>query len=325
MGRIIGRLVTLGLGRETTRGTSVAPTYWIPVTEMEYDDKVNYIKNDSGMARIEEVNDSQINEEWAEGSYSGKIYDKSVGMELVGVFGQVPTSVQRTSTGVYDHTYALLNTNAHASLTVGYKEANDDLRYTMGMIDTWSMEAVHDNFVRRSVTIKSKKQASSSNTVSITDENEFIPKHISLKLASALAGLDAASAIEIISFNMEISKNVEPLYVMGSTEPDDIANKTFTVTGSFELYYEDQTVRDYVLAATKRAMRIEMLSTTIIGTSGTHTPALRFDMGKVSMEENSRKLDNNEFVTNTVNFEAQFSIADSTSITARLTNAVVSY
>ena len=325
MGRIIGRLVNIGLGKETTRGTSVAPTYWIPVTELEYDDKVNYIKNDSGMARIDEFNDAQINEEWAEGSYSGKIYDRSVGMELVGVFGQAPTSVQRTSTGVYDHTYALLNTNAHTALTVGYKEANDDLRYTMGMIDTWSMEAVHDNFVRRSVTIKSKKQASSSNTVSITDENEFIPKHITLKLASALAGLDAASATEIIGFNLEISKNVEPLYVMGSTEPDDIANKQFAISGSFELYYEDQTVRDYVLNNTTRAMRIEMLSTTIIGSSGTHTPALRFDLSKVSFQENARKLDNNEFATNTVNFEGYFSIADSNSITARLTNAVVSY
>lgn len=325
MGRIIGRLVNIGLGKETTRGTSVAPTYWIPVTELEYDDKVNYIKNDSGMARIDEFNDAQINEEWAEGSYSGKIYDRSVGMELVGVFGQAPTSVQRTSTGVYDHTYALLNTNAHTALTVGYKEANDDLRYTMGMIDTWSMEAVHDNFVRRSVTIKSKKQASSSNTVSITDENEFIPKHITLKLASALAGLDAASATEIIGFNLEISKNVEPLYVMGSTEPDDIANKQFAISGSFELYYEDQTVRDYVLLNTQRAMRIEMLSTTIIGSSGTHTPALRFDLSKVSFQENARKLDNNEFATNTVNFEGYFSIADSNSITARLTNAVVSY
>lgn len=325
MGRIIGRLVNIGLGKETTRGTSVAPTYWIPVTELEYDDKVNYIKNDSGMARIDEFNDAQINEEWAEGSYSGKIYDRSVGMELVGVFGQAPTSVQRTSTGVYDHTYALLNTNAHTALTVGYKEANDDLRYTMGMIDTWSMEAVHDNFVRRSVTIKSKKQASSSNTVSITDENEFIPKHITLKLASALAGLDAASATEIIGFNLEISKNVEPLYVMGSNEPDDIANKQFAISGSFELYYEDQTVRDYVLNNTTRAMRIEMLSTTIIGSSGTHTPALRFDLSKVSFQENARKLDNNEFATNTVNFEGYFSIADSNSITARLTNAVVSY
>ncbi len=325
MGRIIGRLVNIGLGKETTRGTSVAPTYWIPVTELEYDDKVNYIKNDSGMARIDEFNDAQINEEWAEGSYSGKIYDRSVGMELVGVFGQAPTSVQRTSTGVYDHTYALLNTNAHTALTVGYKEANDDLRYTMGMIDTWSLEAVHDNFVRRSVTIKSKKQASASNTVSITDENEFIPKHITLKLASALAGLDAASATEIIGFNLEISKNVEPLYVMGSNEPDDIANKQFAISGSFELYYEDQTVRDYVLNNTTRAMRIEMLSTTIIGSSGTHTPALRFDLSKVSFQENARKLDNNEFATNTVNFEAYFSIADSNSITGRLTNAVVSY
>ena len=32
MARIIGRLGSIGIGVETTRGTAVAPTFWVPVT-----------------------------------------------------------------------------------------------------------------------------------------------------------------------------------------------------------------------------------------------------------------------------------------------------
>lgn len=325
MGKILGRLTSVGIGKETTRGTTVAPSYWVPVTELEFDDKVEYIFNDSGLGRIEEKNDGKVNKEWAEGSYSGKVYDRTSGVELTAVFGASPTSAQRTTTGVYDHTYAVANNNSHASLTIGYKEGNDDLRYAMGMVKSYAFEAVRDNYVRRTIEFLSKKQASASNTVSYIDENEFLPKHVSVKLASALSGLDAASAIEVTAVNLEINKNVDPAWILGANEPDDIHNRSFVVTGSIEFYYEDQTIRDYALAGTNRAIRIDVVSDTVIGTSGSHTPAIRFDIAKAVFTENSRTNDNNDVMKNTINFEAVYSIADTSLITARLTNAVASF
>jgi hypothetical protein len=67
---------------------------------------------------------------------------------------------------------------------------------------------------------------------------------VSLKLATNAAGLDAATAINVTSFNMEVAKNAEALYVLGSKEPEDIINKQFGVTGSIELYFENTTYRD---------------------------------------------------------------------------------
>ena len=57
MARIIGRLGSIGIGVETTRGTAVAPTFWVPVTGKDFDDKVDYIDNDSGMGNIMEKNE----------------------------------------------------------------------------------------------------------------------------------------------------------------------------------------------------------------------------------------------------------------------------
>jgi hypothetical protein len=326
MAKIIGRLTSVGIGLESTRGTSVAPSYWVPVTGIDFDDKVGYIDNDSGFGRLEELNESDINQLWAEGSYEGKIFDRSVGVELCALFGATPTSVQRTTTAVYDHTFALAQNNQHKSLTLGYKNANHDLRYALAMINSWSIEAALDNYVRRTVSYVAKKAATASNTVAYINENEFIPDDITFKLATNLAGLSGASALKIISFNMEISKNAEALYVMGSNEPDDIANKQFAVEGSFEAYFDDiTTYRDLVFANTKRALEIDIVGNNTIGTSGTHKPAIRFQLAKVSLAEYERGFDNNDIMTQTINFKGLFSIADTAMINARLTNEVVSY
>lgn len=325
MGKIIGRLTSVGIGKESTRGTSVAPGYWVPVTDLDIEDKVEYVTNDSGIGRIEQNNDAKVNKAWAEGSWSGKIYDESVGVELTALFGAAPSSAERTTTDVFDHSYAMANNNIHASMTVGYKEANDDLRYARAMIKSWSLEAVRDNFIRRTLEFMSMKQASASNSVSYTDENEFLPKHVAVKLADTLSGLDAASAIEVTAVNLEINKNVDASWILGSNDPDDINNKQVVVTGSIEFYYEDQTIRDYVLNGTNKALRIDIVSDTVIGTSGSHTPAIRFDLAKLVFSENARAIGNDDLVMNTINFEAVYSIADSSLITARLTNEAASY
>lgn len=322
MTKVIGRLSQIGIGAEATRGTSVASDYTVPVTNIDFDDKVEYADNDSGFGRIEEKNDAAVIKRWAEGQYEGKIFDQSVGLELLALFGASPNSVQRTTTGVYDHTFTLAQNNAHKSLTISYEDANLDLRYAMAMLNTWSLELAVDNYARRTAAFISKKSASASNSMTYVNENEFIPQDITFKMGAALADLDGASAIKIRSFNMEVNKNVEALYVLGSNEPDDIANKQFAVTGSFEAYFNETTYRDLVLNGSQRAIRIDVVSSTIIGTSGVHTPALRFDMAKVKFGEFERGWDSNDIMLQTINFEAMFSVADSSMITARLTNAI---
>ena len=322
MTKIIGRLSTIGIGVEGTRGTSVAADYWVPVTNLDFDDKVEYADNDSGFGRIEELNDAALIKTWAEGSYEGKIFDKSVGSELTALFGASPVSTQRTTTGVYDHVFAVAQNNQHKSLTLSYEDANYEVRYALAMINTWSIEAVTDNYVRRTVSYISKKGATASNTTSFLNENEFIPDDITFKVATALAGLDAASAVKIRAFNMEIQKNAEALYVLGSNEPDEIANKQFAVEGSFEAYFDATTYRDLVLAGSQRSLRIDIVGSTIIGTSGTHTPALRFDLAMVKLGEFEKGWDSNDIMLQTINFQGLFSVADTSMITARLTNAV---
>jgi hypothetical protein len=326
MVRIISRLTKLGLGRETTRGTGVAPTYWIPVLEMSFDDTFDLKDNESGFGNLAAISDSQIVRKWGEGEFSGKIFDKSVGLEMVGVFGQLPTSVQRTTTGVYDNTYLMLQTNQHASLTAAMSDANYQGRFPLALVNTWSLEAEVGDYIRRTCNLLSKSSVSSSETPVYTNENEFIPKNMIVKLAAAGAidaTLDAATALKVRSVNFEINKNAEGLQVFGSNDLDDVVNKQVEITGEFELYYDDRTYQTLALAGTHQSMRIEMINTDIIiGTSGTHNPALRFQFPEVALEFPDRGFDNNDVSTITVAFRAMFNIAGAAQVTARVTNAV---
>lgn len=319
MAKIIGRTGAIGIAVETTKGTSEAPAFWVPVKSYSFDDKIELVKNDSAMGRIEENNAADITKLWAEGEYGGKIFIDSVGAELVAVFGGSPVSAERGTSDVFDHTYALVNSNDHKSLTIGYVDDIQDVRFPYGMVNSWSLEVAVDDYVMRTINLISKKSASASNTPAFTNEVEFIPSQVSLKLATNEAGLAGASAINVTAFNMEIAKNAEALYVLGSNEPEDIINKQFSVTGTIELYFESETQRDLVFGNTHQAIRVDMIDTTV-DLGSTHNPQLRFDLNEVVFDEFERGWDANDPLKQTLNFTALYNQADGEMLTARLTN-----
>lgn len=325
MAKIIGRTSVVGIGLEGTKGTSVAPSYWVPIENIDFDDKVDYIDNMSGLGQIAEMNDAKVNRLYAEGSIEGKIFLDSIGEELAAVLGADPTSGQRATSGVYDHSYALQNDNNHNALTIAYEDANQDLRFTYAMVNTWGLEISLDNFVRRTASFISKKSASASNSASFTDENEFIPSHVYFRLDDvADQDLDNASDIAIRSFSMEINKNAEALYVLGDNEPNAIVNKQINVTGSIELYMDNTTYRAFALGGTQKAIRIGMKDESTDLGSG-HNPELYFDLHKVSFKSFERGFDPNEIMLQTLEFEAQFDIGEDGFISARLTNTETAY
>ena len=324
MTKIIGRTGAIGIGIEATKGTPVAAQYWIPVEGYSYDDKVEKIKNESAMGRIEEMNASNIIKRWGEGDYDGKIFLNSVGAELVALFGQSPTSVQRAVTGVYDHSFALLNNNNHKSLTLAYKDAVEEESFPFAMIDSWSLDVAVDDYVKRTVSLMGKKSGSASHTPAFVNEVEFIPSQVTFKMADAQSGLAAASAINVTHFSMEVKKNVETIHVLGSEEPQDVINKQFNVTGSIELYFENTTYKTMVMTDLKKALRIQMKDTVTDLGSG-HNPELYFDLNQVTFDEFERGWSSNDPLSQTLSFEALFNMTDAAMISARLTNRVASY
>lgn len=321
MTKVIGRKFSLGIGKETVRGTSVAAAFWIPKTDVSVDDRINYAVHDASIGVIEDSIGQDITGKYSEISIGGNVYDKSFGLLLLATFG-TETSQTLVETGVYDHLFNVAQTSQHTSLTIACADPNGGtgLRYTLGMIEQLTMEFEVGKYFTYSADLRANANTATANTASFTAENLFRPQDGTIKLATNLAGLGAASPISIKKGSITIKKNLEDDFIIGNVAAADRLNKEFSVEGSLELFYDDRTMIDtYMLADLAQAMRIDFQNLgTLIG--ATKSPELVFDMGKVKMQEVSRKIDNSGIISQTVKFKAFYSIADTSMIKATIRN-----
>jgi len=323
MTKVIGRKFSVGLGKETTRGTAVAAAYWIPKMDFSLDDKINYAVDDSSIGVIEDSISQDITGKYSEGSIGGRVYDKSFGLILLGVFGVETSSTQvGGETLVYDHLFNVLESASHQSLTISAADPNggSGLKYSLAMFDTFELSYEVGKYLTYKTSFRANTNASSSVTASFTAENGFRPQDGIIKVASALAGLDAASAISIKKGTLTIKKNIEDDFIIGSVAAADRLNKAFMVEGTIEALYDSRTFTDTnMLADLAQALRIQFINTSVTLGSAS-SPQITFDMGKVKFQEVSKKIANNDLIMQTVKFKAFYSMADSMMIKATLRN-----
>ncbi len=324
MSEVLKRRFNIGVGKETTRGTLIAPTAWLKPNSENVEDKVEVQVSERAFGRIEDSEDQQITKKFAEGSISGEIMDTSIGLFLLGAIGEV-ASVESADTGVYDHTFSLLQSSQHPSLSVEVKRGdNEQLGYANCVVSSLKIDAVLNDYVKYEVAIRGKKGVSASATPAYTEENVFMGKDISVKLADDLAGLDGASVINARSISLTITKNTEDNDVLGSDTPDDFFNKQFAVEGNLEVLMSDMTYKDYLRNGTAKAMRLSMVNGDVtIGASS--NPELQIDLAKVKFSEAVETGDNNEMVKMAMSFKAFYSPSDSQMIEAVLKNEATSY
>ena len=325
MPKAIGNLVKLGIGKESTRGSAVSPAYWIFKTELDWQEKVEHAIEESSVGVIADATDAEIVRKWAEGSFGGNIKDKSIGLILLSLFGEVSSAVKGGETAVYEHTFSLLNSAQHPSLTLAIDDPWQDYKFPLAMIESLEIKYERGKFINYTASFKSKKGETASLTASYTPENSFRPQDFVLKIASNLSGLDAADAVNIKSATLKFEKNLEIDDVLGSIDPVDILNKQFVCTGEIEALFEDETTfKSAFLNDVAKALRFDIKNTAVtIGNSS--NPQLRIDLAKVKFTELTRATPIGDLVVQTIGFKAFYSIEDSKMLQVVLTNTVSSY
>lgn len=320
----IGRQIDVGVGKESVRGTAVAPTFWLPAVSKNVDDAVEYAVDEAGRGVIEGDADALVVKKWAEGDIEGFVRDDSIGLLLLNVFGSVSSALKSGESVVYEHDFSVNQSVQHQSLTLAMKHPVENIRFALAMINTFELTIELGAYVGFTANFMGKLGTSSSDTVSYVCENEFVPQHVEVKFADNLAGLGAASAVSVKSATLSINKNVETDDVVGNVEPNDILNKEFRVEGTLELLYDDTTYKALALAGTQKALRLDIANSDVtIGTAS--NPQLTIDMAKVKLTEFSRTGGNNDMVRQALTFMGYFSCDDAEMITAKLTNETASY
>jgi hypothetical protein len=161
--------------------------------------------------------------------------------------------------------------------------------------------------------------AAASSTPSFTAENAFNPQYCKAYFATTYGGLSAASAVNVRSAQITISKNIEDDTTIGNLSAVDRYNKQFVITGQMVLVYNDRSYIDTImLGDTVKAIRLKMANTGVtIG--ATSNPTITIDLARCKITEVARTDKNNDVMLQTIKFKAFYSTSDSlmTKITLR--------
>jgi len=307
MSKEIGRLASLGLGLETTPGTAVSATDWIPTDDFSLKHVVEKSQDDNAFGIIDEISGSAIQKESSEVTASGIVRSNSIGKLLKMALGTAG-SATLVETSVYSHAFTRLNSNAHPSATVYMNKGNTDERAPYAMIDTLELSAAIGEFVKFNVAMKGGKiedSTSSPSFLSGTSDEAFRAAKVTVKLATDIAGLSGASAVSLTNIKFTISKNLMGIFKLGSTSLDANVNQQFGISGDFEAVYDANTYRDLFTANTKKALQIEITGATLIG--ATQYNKITIQLAQVALDSWERSSGNNDLVTETVGFTGEYS------------------
>lgn len=310
MSKFVGRLVSVGIGKETSRGVGVAASYWIPKTSISFDDKVKKALVAGSYGNIaESAMTAYVVGKWAEGDIEGEINVDSFGLLLLALVGTESGASDTPESGVGTHTYTLQNDNQHDSLSIHIHDPIGQIQFKLAMLNSLGIDITLGELVKYTANFFAKAHVDSSSTPTWIADRRFISRDLVFKVASSVSDLAAASALSIKHLTLAIDKNVKLDEVLGTLEPEDVLNQTIKITGTIELNYEDRTWRDYMLNGNTKAMQIKLESLKTIGAST--KPKLEFVFPKVHFSEWESIRDLGDIASQNINFEVMLDISTS--------------
>lgn len=329
MSKGIGKLLQIGIAKETSRGTAESTaTYWLQTDEFNVLEKDERVINEQTLGVIEASQGEDITRQWAEVTYKAPIGDKHFALILLGMLGTLSTGDNADSdASIKDHTITIAQSAQHQAISLFKNDplAAQDYKHAMGCIESLEINYEQGKYLEYTVTFKAKKGATATLTPSNTTENRFLPQHVVFKMASAQSGLTAASATVIKSLKLKMESNLEPDWVLGSIAPADFLNKQIAISGELEAIWDSEsTLKTPTLAGTKKALRLDMINTDVtIGSAA--NPQVRIDLHKCVFSEHSTPVKLHDIMIESAQFNAHYDTTDSKMITCVVTNAVASY
>lgn len=324
MVKFLGREESIGFGLQAGT-TAVSPQVWTRHMKNGLKPVVNKKNNESAMGRPEKFNDSAVVSRWTEGDVEFKLQDQSIGYALYSFYGGVTTTTNAdASTTVKDHTFVATPGAAVKPLTIVAKNPVFDRAYPNAELSDIEVTSESGDWVMVKVGVVAGDKQTVTSTVAYTDENEFTGAHVSAKLAANVAGIGAATALEITKMRITQSRPKTPFVPLGSKTAVGNDSEALEVTGELVLRYKDTDLEDLWYNNTKRALQIKIENNDVtIGTSA--RPSLTFTAPQVTLDTLERSDDLDSYVEQTITFNAELSQSDGYALTTKLTNTKASY
>jgi len=199
-------------------------------------------------------------------------------------------------------------------------------RYLIRVQDQNVSVATIGEQVKYSATFKGKSvSAGSTYTPSFdTADEPFLVSKATVKFASDIAGLGAASTVPVKSMKFNIDKKLTQIFMTATTAVPDATefncqhNQEFMVSGDFEMVYDADTYKALAQALTKQAIQLEITGTTLIG--ATQYNKLTIQLASCVLEDWDRSTANGEIMTQTFGFTALYKLSETKTMLATLQN-----
>lgn len=133
------------------------------------------------------------------------------------------------------------------------------------------------------------------------------------------------AVVALRDLRISITSNVEDQEVLGSLAPADFLNKQFSIEGSFEAIWQNESdFKTNFMTPATLAMRFDIKNTDVTIGAATN-PEFYIDMPKVTIQELGRPLKVNDVVYQQIKFKASYSVSDTLLAKAVLVNTVSTY
>jgi len=314
--------VWIWVSLETTRWEKNLPIqYRFPRTDNTFSDKAT-IEQDSWVVDtiLDSIN-SQITKQRSEWTIWGQVYPNWIWFFLKALLWNVTSNWDNW---IYEHTFTLLESNTHPTLTVWTSTPISSNAYPLAMIESMDFTAEVWWKFTVSINLKAKKWEQSTHTVTYTDENGFIANMLKIFLADTQEWLDIADNICLQSITISIKKEIKDIECLSSIDPIDYINSSFSIEWSMEMLFEDNTYKDYFLNWTPKALRL-LAEDTKHPYSPLHYPTFMLDLAKIKITDRTPAFTIDDVTKQSITFKWHYDVKTKKAIEIYLKNTQESY
>lgn len=308
----------LGIGKETTRGTAVAPTRYIavyPDTELDY--KLNLIEDELVRGVLEKFPPRAGTKEGT-GRIRLDVQCDNVGELLLSLLGSV-SSVQQGTTPAYKHTFAKSMEIRMPSYTLHIQRGLNAKQYSMSVVKSMIFTKTVDGKLTAEADILFKTEEAEAFTLSPTWTT---PKPFMFYENKVLIdGVVNTTSIKEWSITID-NGSVTQRVLKGIQDIHDILTfAKLLVSGTMSVYFEDEAQRNKFLANTSASLELLFEGAVI---SGTYKETLRILLSEIHYTAYPfGELDG--LLGASVAFNAYYSLATGKTVQVELMNTITSY
>lgn len=299
-------LTHLGIGKEATWGTAVAPTVWLPVKNPKPEDVTKFIDDKGFRGTMAELYAKYPGLQNATYGWDGDFYPDVCPHLFMMIFGQDTV----TGTTTYTHKFQLSNVQP-AGHTLSDFNGINERQFAGAMLEQLDLKFSVDGGLEYTTKANSKTSA-----IGTTTTPTYGTVNPLLGWQAALT-IDGVSNADLIGFDLSIKRKADIVTTAQDTQaPKTIILGPMGVSGKMTFAVEDDTELNYFLQNTQPA--------TVITLTQSANVSLTLQMSKCAMSKAAYSR-SKDYVELDVNYEGIYNATDAGPMLIQVVNAVATY